>query len=802
MNRPFPGLLAHCIIRSRWGLAALAAALSLGAPGAGRTGTLAHPSPDWRDQVIYFVMTDRFDDGNPRNDDQHAGEFDPANGAKYSGGDLAGVQRRLSYIQGLGATAVWITPPVANQWWSTTSNYGGYHGYWASDFSRVDAHLGTLRDYQALSRDLHGRGMLLVQDIVVNHVGNWFHYADAPPASDPAHGYRRFADGQQRLAPTQWPFSQNDPSNPAQRRLAVYHWTPDIRDMHDARQVLDWQLAGLDDLNTENPLVRRALRKAYGNWIREAGVDAFRVDTTFYVPPGFLEDFMHSAEPAAQGIARVAAATGRRDFLAFGEGFAIDKPYDDAGARSIEAYVRDGARRRGLPSMLNFPLYGTLGDVFARGHAPMELAWRITDMMRVHADPWRMPTFIDNHDVDRFLAGGNAAGMKQALLAIFTLPGIPAIYYGTEQGFREQRGAMFAGGYGSGGMDHFDTGAPMYRWLQTAIALRRGHRVFSRGTPQMLAAEGFERGAVAWRTTWHRTTALTAMNTASAPATLDIADTGLPAGTRLRPLFAIDGNAPVVTIGRNGGLHTVLPARAGWVWTVDGPVARRLAPRPWRPAADTRAWVSMGALEDAANDDTGPSGRYTYPDDAVWRGRHPADLRGLRAATANGALKLEITLPAVITTWSPPNGFDHVAFTVFIDFPGRDGRTSVMPLQNASLPDGLHWTLRIRAHGWSNALFSAAGADATHEGTLLDDSARIATDPVKGTVTFTLPATAIGAGQSLEGARVVVATWDYDGGFRGLAPTADGGRFGGGDGARDPLWMDVAGPLVLHAATH
>jgi hypothetical protein len=87
------------------------------------------PSPDWRDQIIYFVMTDRFSNGDPGNDNQGAGEFDPANGAKYSGGDLKGVLDRLDYIQGLGATAIWITPPVANQWWDPLVNYGGYHGY-------------------------------------------------------------------------------------------------------------------------------------------------------------------------------------------------------------------------------------------------------------------------------------------------------------------------------------------------------------------------------------------------------------------------------------------------------------------------------------------------------------------------------------------------------------------------------------------------------------------------------------------------------------------------------------------------
>jgi hypothetical protein len=139
-------------------------------------------------------------------------------------------------------------------------------------------------------------------------------------------------------------------------------------------------------------------------------------------------------------------------------------------ARRLDAYMRTPG---GLPSMINYPLYGSLGDVFARGHPTAELGYRIRDMMALHADPWRMPTFVDNHDVDRFLAGGSDAALRQALLAMLTLPGIPTLYYGTEQGFTAQRAAMFAHGNGSGGRDHFDTQAPLYRFLQRAIALPR-----------------------------------------------------------------------------------------------------------------------------------------------------------------------------------------------------------------------------------------------------------------------------------------------------------------------------------------
>ena len=256
----------------------ISAALALGGvalatANAGPNLKLHVPSPDWRDQIMYFLMTDRFEDGNPRNNDQGAGEFNPHKESHYSGGDLAGIRKRLDYIQGLGATSVWITPPVANQWWNGV--YGGYHGYWASDFKRVDPHVGSLKDYQLLSDALHRRGMYLVQDIVLNHTGDFFRYKNWNP-QDPAQSFEMIPKSVPMTAPKQVPFNMNDARNPAHRAAGIYHWTPDVNNYNDRQQELNFQMSGLDDLNSENPLVRRALRDSYGHWIRKVGVDGFR----------------------------------------------------------------------------------------------------------------------------------------------------------------------------------------------------------------------------------------------------------------------------------------------------------------------------------------------------------------------------------------------------------------------------------------------------------------------------------------------------------------------------------------------
>ncbi len=207
----------------------LSAAVGATAESSAPTPLKLHvPSPDWRDQVLYFVMTDRFADGDPSNNDQGAGEYAPGQRSRYNGGDLQGLAQRLDYIRGLGATALWITPPVANQWLDPPGQYAGYHGYWAENFKQVDRHLGTLDDYRALSHALHSRGLHLVQDIVVNHTGNYFSYGPHWRGGDPALGYEAHALTRPVARPSQHPFDRNDPRDPAQRREGIYHWTPDV----------------------------------------------------------------------------------------------------------------------------------------------------------------------------------------------------------------------------------------------------------------------------------------------------------------------------------------------------------------------------------------------------------------------------------------------------------------------------------------------------------------------------------------------------------------------------------------------
>ena len=141
-----------------------------------------------QDEVIYFLLPDRFANGDPSND--HGGYpaerlksgFDPADTDFYHGGDLAGVTQRLDYIQGLGATAVWLAPIFKNKPVQSHGNYTGaaHHGYWITDFTAVDPHFGDEAAMRALVEAAHARGMKVYLDIVANHTADVIQYRECP----------------------------------------------------------------------------------------------------------------------------------------------------------------------------------------------------------------------------------------------------------------------------------------------------------------------------------------------------------------------------------------------------------------------------------------------------------------------------------------------------------------------------------------------------------------------------------------------------------------------------------------------
>jgi len=178
----------------------------------------------WQAQSIYQIITDRFYDGDPSNDNAD-GNYDPAGhrGTSVHGGDFKGIEEKLDYIKSLGATAIWISPVVLNE-------RGEFHGYAGVDFYKVDPHWGTLADLQHMIKAAHARGILVIDDIVVNHGGNLVDSADPgyPAFKYPPDGYNlQFRNPANQYPP---PFDLNA-INPSLTNL--FHNNGFIRDYHD-----------------------------------------------------------------------------------------------------------------------------------------------------------------------------------------------------------------------------------------------------------------------------------------------------------------------------------------------------------------------------------------------------------------------------------------------------------------------------------------------------------------------------------------------------------------------------------------
>lgn len=513
------------------------------------------PSPEWQDQIVYFLMIDRFADGDSSNNDQGVGVYDPSKESHYSGGDLKGVISQLDYIENLGATAVWTTPHVANQWWDPLANYTGYHGYWARDFQSVDEHYGDLADYQRLSSDLHNKGMYLIQDVVVNHTGNFFTYQNGYDANDVSKNFTLNRHSQPTSAPSQFPFNMNDVNNPKHKKAGIFNWTPSIEDYANDNQQTTYQTADLDDLNTKNPIVRKALKDSFGFWIKQAGVDAVRIDTAKYVEKEFYEDFLH----AEDGLEAIAKQTGRKHFFSFGEIYQTSDPLSNNGELKLSQYVSsDGIKRMSAP--IGFPLYKEISRVFAGGAPTSYLSYRLQAQMNSFKKPHLVTNFIDNHDVERFLASGNLNGFKQAYALMMTVPGIPTIYQGDEQAHRNSRRAMFAGGYLSN-QDQFNQHSDMYVFIQHLASIRKSNKVFSRGSISILKDNPAGAGVLVYKREYAGQVAYVLFNTAKQPVLLNALKTEFTKGNEAQ-LLASQYLEKDLTFAADGSLTTILPAQS------------------------------------------------------------------------------------------------------------------------------------------------------------------------------------------------------------------------------------------------
>lgn len=355
---------------------------------------------------IYLIMPDRFSNGDLTNDivKEYRDTFCNRND-KFSrhGGDLKGVGNQLSYLEKLGVTTLWLTPvnendqPRLNEWGNKVA---GYHGYWFTDHYQVDKRLGGNKAYQELCQLAHARGMKVIQDAIYNHIGNYHWIAQDPPTAD-------------------W-LNSSQGKNPPHHREEVF-FDP-YASTQDKRQMLDgWFVPHLPDLNQRNKDVARFLIQ-YSIWATEEyGLDGWRVDTYKYNEEDFVNDI------------NTALTREFPTLTIFGESW-VTSPLANA------YFTRNNVKTpfsHNAEGMLDFQ------TCFAMINAAKEESGWSTGVIKLYnslaqdvlyADPTKNCIFLDNHDMDRIYSvlGEDWSKLKMTLNWLFTLRGMPQLYYGTE----------------------------------------------------------------------------------------------------------------------------------------------------------------------------------------------------------------------------------------------------------------------------------------------------------------------------------------------------------------------------------
>jgi glycosidase len=431
---------------------------------------------DFRREVIYQIVTDRFFDGDPSNNDppQSAGLYDPtrADWRLYWGGDLEGVRQKLDYLAGMGVTAIWISPPADNINTSTPGQDGRavapYHGYHTRDFKRVEEHFGDAQNswaaFDNLTAAAHAKGIKVIVDFSPNHTtfnnsGEFGAlYDDGKFLGD----YRDDANG-------------------------YFHHEKYITDRYGRYNVQYQTLYDLADINQENPAMDAYLKDA-ARLFQKHGADGFRIDGVKHVPWGWQSSFVN-------------AVNNSGDTFVFGEWYLEDPPArglwegfklffaetflgGPSSKYTADPLYRDAAKlagRSGMP-LLNYPLGTAVREAF--GPTSTDFS-RLDSLLRRQSRDFplhdALVNFVDNHDLPRLLTlRDDRHRLHAALAVVLTAPGIPCVYYGTEQYLHDDT----SGGkdpYNRPMMNAFSTETPAYSLVARLSALRRDNPALAYG---------------------------------------------------------------------------------------------------------------------------------------------------------------------------------------------------------------------------------------------------------------------------------------------------------------------------------
>lgn len=381
---------------------------------------------------IYFVMTDRYKNGNTVNDkggvnssSVNSTGYNPADYSWSHGGDLAGLSdgcnktdgsgEGLPRIKNLGFGAVWITPPFKQNF--VQGGSASYHGYWINDFTTIDPHWGTNTEFKSFIDCAHRLGMKVMVDIVMNHTGDVISYRDS------SYNFHNLPNTTAFIP--SWGTNLKSPA-----------WLNDLSNYHNQGNVQDWgnksqyqfgDFFGLDDIKTENDVVVQGFADIYSMWVNDFGVDGFRIDTAKHVDDKYFSKWW----PKMLEQTAPSMTLKNQKLFAYGE-------YYDSSAATLANYMR----KYGLPSLLDFAFQDKALQ-FASGGPSSNLSQVLdndNNFITKTNSAYDLVTFLGNHDKGRAAWLLNQSGTTRAqslLLAhdlMFLTRGIPSVYYGDEVG--------------------------------------------------------------------------------------------------------------------------------------------------------------------------------------------------------------------------------------------------------------------------------------------------------------------------------------------------------------------------------
>ncbi|HZS53751.1 MAG TPA: alpha-amylase family glycosyl hydrolase [Bryobacteraceae bacterium] len=493
--------------------------------------------------LIYLLMPDRFANGDPSNDDPAVskGLYDRSNPRAYHGGDLKGILDHLPYLKDLGVTAIWMTPIYdnSNLWGEYAGNkVTDYHGYGIVDYYAVDEHLGNLDTLRNLVQWAHTLGIKVIQDQVENHVGPHHPWLTDPPTPTWFHGsITKHLD-------ENWQFwSIADPA--ASKNLR--------------RIVTDgWFGGSLPDMNQEDPEVSRYQIQNTLWWLGEIGFDSIRQDTWPYVARNFWHDWM--------------AAIKRQFPTVNVVGEVLD------GDPATVSFFQGGQTRDGIDTLVDtlfdYPVYFKMRDAFGSGKSLEEVP-KMIGHDYLYPNAQLLWTFIGDHDEPRLMNAPQATvdGLKLAYTCMFTIRGVPLLYYGDELGMKggedPDNRHDFPGGWPDDAADAFTRAGrtveqnAVFDHVKKLAHLRASMPVLSRGSTLNLVLQDQQ-----WAYARHlgEEIAVIVLNNDSKAVSLELPlqELGLSPAVRLHGLLDVIREADAV----NYRLDISLPARAGEIFVV------------------------------------------------------------------------------------------------------------------------------------------------------------------------------------------------------------------------------------------